>query len=655
MGPSSGPSHPRILAPVHWEPVVLTVGNVSKLYGVDIVLEGVNLRVDRREKVALVGRNGTGKTTLVKIIAGLEEPDSGTVLIARGAKVGYLRQETQVDPNTTLLEEAQRGQQDKRAMQARLDQLEAKLQNHPSDDDLEEYALLHEHFLESEGYAVESDVRSVLKRMGFTEDEFDRPTSALSGGERTRLALARLLLEEPDLLILDEPTNHLDLQATEWLEGWVRGYHGAVLLISHDRTFLENTAQRVVELRDRRLKSYPGDFRQFLKLREEEDARLARVAEKQAEQIAKLDEFVRRFMNSQRTAQARGRLKLMNRLVATKIDAPKNDKGMKAGFKKADRSGDVVLATEGLQVGYPGLKLIDGLDWTVRYGERWGVIGENGAGKSSLVKTIFGEIPSQGGKSRVGSGVEPGFFSQDAAEVDPDVSPLEFIVDETNLEAAKARDLLGRFLIGGDDVYRPVGTLSGGEKNKLVLALLTYLSPNLLVLDEPTNHLDMASRDALAQVLKEYTGTLVLVSHDRWLLGQVTDHIIDVRRAGPVQYPGSYDEYRDWQRRQESGSVPSKTKVEAAPTAPALSPRELSKEIGRLTKLVDDLLEQVSASEDELASVEAQLASLPANADILTLTRRHGQVQEELAGRMSAWEEQTRRLEELSAMQGPRG
>lgn len=634
--------------------MVLSVGNVTKMYGVDIVLDGVSLRVDRREKVALVGRNGTGKTTLVKVITGIEEPDSGTVIVARGAKVGYLRQESPVDMSATLLEEAQRGQQDQRELHARLEVLEAKLEAGPSEEDLEEYALLHEHFLESEGYSVESDVRAVLGRMGFTEDEFDRPTSALSGGERTRLALARLLLEEPDLLILDEPTNHLDLQATEWLEGWVNGYHGAVLVISHDRTFLENTVQRVVELRDHKVKSYPGDFRQFLKLRAEEDERQARVAEKQADQLAKLDEFVRRFMNSQRTAQARGRQKLMNRLAADKVDAPKNDKGMKAGFRKADRSGDVVLSCEGLTAGYPGLTLVQNLDWTVRYGERWGVIGENGAGKSTLVKTVFGEVAPISGKAKIGSAVNHGMFTQDNETVDPDLSPIEFIIDETGLEAAKARDLLGRFLIGGDDVYRPVSTLSGGEKNKLVLALLTHLSPNLLVLDEPTNHLDMASRDALAQVLRQYSGTLVLVSHDRWLLGQVTDHILDVRRSGCVEYPGSYEEYRDWRRRQESGQRPPRSVAVTDVQETTLTPHELSKEILRQSKLVEDLMEQVSSSEGELAHIESELATLPPDADILALTRRHGAVQEELAGRMSAWEEQTKRLEELSAMQGPR-
>jgi ATP-binding cassette subfamily F protein 3 len=288
--------------------VLLSVSNVAKSFGVDHILTGVTFRLDAREKVALVGRNGAGKTTLLKIMTGQQEPDSGSVQLARGAKVGYLRQESQVDAGRTVLEEAEESVRSQLEMRDRLQKLELKLeQGEPSPEDLEEYALLHEHFMEAEGYSAERDIRVVLQRMGFTEDEFSKPTSKLSGGEKTRLALARLLLEEPDLLILDEPTNHLDLQATEWLESWIKGYHGAVLLVSHDRAFLDNTAERVILMRDGTVKSYPGPFEKYLALKAEEEERQAEVARKQELEIAKMDEYVRRFMNSQRTAQARGR------------------------------------------------------------------------------------------------------------------------------------------------------------------------------------------------------------------------------------------------------------------------------------------------------------------------------------------------------------
>lgn len=628
--------------------MLLNVSGVRKLFGAEVVLGGASFRVESREKVALVGRNGAGKTTLLRILTGAEAPDGGSVNWARGAKVGYLRQEHSVDSGRTVLEEAQSAVSEQLALRHRMDELERSMQSGASDDDLEEYARLHERFAEVEGYSLDRSVTSVLTRMGFVEDDFDRLTTTLSGGQKTRLALARLLLEEPDLLILDEPTNHLDLQATEWLEGWIRQYHGAVLLVSHDRTFLENTAQRVVELREGTCKFYSGDFRKYLALRAEDEARQAMEAARQADQIAKLDEFVRRFMNSQRTAQARGRLKMKERLEANRLTAPKGDKGMAAGFGKASRSGDQVIECKKLDVGYPGVKLFGGFDWSVRLGERWAVVGENGAGKSTLVKTLMGREPALGGKVRLGTGLTVGYFTQDAQDLDLGMTPLEHMVWECGLDVGPARDLLGRFLLSGDDVLRPIRTLSGGEKNKLVLASLTTLSPNLLVLDEPTNHLDMDSREALAQVLKEFCGTLVLVSHDRWLIGQVTDHVLDVRRVGPVVYPGPYEDYR---HKLDGVAEPEARVREEASLAPTLSQREVSKEIGRVTRAIEATEDEVARCESALAKVEENLAS-PSPDELLELTAKYETLRQEVERLMREWADQSAELEGLRALQG---
>lgn len=648
--------------------MLLSVSNVTKAFAADHVLTGVTFRIDAREKVALVGRNGTGKTTLLKIVTGQQEPDTGHVGLTKGAKIGYLRQEAPVGVGRTVLEEAQEALKRQLELKGRLEELEIRMQHgSPTDQELEEYALLHEHFVEAQGYSAERDLKVVLQRMGFTEEEFDKPTSKLSGGEKTRLAIARLLLEEPDLLILDEPTNHLDLQATEWLEGWLKGYHGAVLLVSHDRAFLDNTADRVLEMRDGAVKSYPGPFPKYLQLRAEEDARLAEVARRQEQEIAKMDEYVRRFMNSQRTAQARGRLKLMNRLIENKVEAPKNDKQMKGGFGDPKRSGDLVLTAEKLTVGFRDedggtTVLYRDLDWTVRFGERWGVIGENGAGKSTLVKVAMGFLDPLSGRARLGANVTAGYFSQDATDLDLEQSPLDMMVFEMDLKPPEARNLLARFLITGDDVYRPIKTMSGGEKNKLSLARLTHLNPNLLVLDEPTNHLDMASREALADVLKDYKGTLVLVSHDRWLLSQVTDHTLDIKKSGPVQYNGSYTEYRERGSRPQTAPAPKKN---AAPTTipplldgktkpeePAMSPRELSKEIERMQKLVGQIEDEVSKREQDIKDLEEKLANLPPTADVFSLSQEHQRLQEALEGSMAAWEEHSARLEALIGMKG---
>lgn len=578
------------------------------------------------------------------------EPDGGSYHLAAGAKIGYLRQEEQVERGHTVLQEVEQARGQELEVKQRLEHLEKRLESNPTDEELEEYSTLHERFIEMEGYSAERDVKIVLQRMGFTEEEFDKPTSALSGGERTRLALARLLLEEPDLLILDEPTNHLDLQATEWLEGWLRSYPGAVLIVSHDRIFLERLGDRIVELVGGTLKSYPGPFDKYLQLRAEEEERQAEVARRQAQEIAKLDEYVRRFMNSQRTAQARGRLKMKEKLVASQVDAPKSQKSMAAGFKPTSRSGDLVLEAKKLTMGFDGMNLFENADWTVRSGDRWGVVGENGAGKSTLLKVILGRLQAISGSARVGSNVVLGYFAQDVVDLDPDQTALDYLVYEFDMLPADARTLLGRFLFSGDDVFRPIRTFSGGEKNKLVLASLTVLNPNLLVLDEPTNHLDMDSREALAEVLKEYTGTLVLISHDRWLLEQVTTHTLDVKRSGLVEYPGSYREYRN-RSSKPADTKGQKTKIQVVETKPELSPRELSKEIQRVTKLVADLEEEIAASESSIQEIEAKLSN-PEGLDILKLTEEYGQVKTGLETLIEEWAKQSENVQNLRSLQG---
>lgn len=629
--------------------MLLNVSKVAKAFGVDEVLRDVTFRIDRREKVQLVGRNGCGKTTLLRILTGQMSPDSGSVQLARGATIGYLRQEHHFDTGRTVLDEATEARREQIALKQRLDELAEKIERGATEDELDEYATLHEHFLEQEGYAAERDLKIVLQRMGFDEDTYTKPAHKLSGGEKTRLALSRLLLEQPDLLILDEPTNHLDLQATEWLENWLRSYPGAVLLVSHDREFLRAVGDRVLDMREGTVKSYPGPYEKYRQLRAEEEVRQAEVAKRQAAEIAKLDEYVRRFMNSQRTAQARGRLKMKERLLATQVHAPQNERGMKASFAAAKRAGDIVFEAKSLAVGFGETTLIRNLDWIVRNGDRWGVVGENGAGKSTLIKALLGKLPLQAGSVRQGSNLEIGYFSQDAVELDPNQTPLDYIVWEFDQTPESARNLLGQFLFSGDDVFRPIKTLSGGEKNKLVLAGLTTLMPNVLILDEPTNHLDMDSREVLAEVLRNYAGTLVLISHDRWLLGEVTNHTLDVRRDGVRQFPGSYADYRLRESRPVAPATPEpKTVIEAS----TLSPRELSKEIARLAKALETTESEVAAAEGRIQAIEAELATPPAGADLIAMTERYADEKRQLDELMHRWHDETERLDALRAQQG---
>lgn len=636
--------------------MLLTVNQVKKDFADDIILSGVTFRIDRDERLALVGRNGCGKTTLLKIITGEVAPDSGTVQLAKGARIAYLRQESQIDENRTVLEEAQEGLKHLFEIKSRLQEIELLLESSSTAELLEEYSLLQEHFLESDGHSMDRDVQAVLKRLGFQEDEFNKSTLVLSGGERTRLALAKLLLEEPELLILDEPTNHLDLEATEFLENWVSNYRGSILLVSHDRTFLEATATRVLEMKDGQVTSYPGTFPQYLVLKSEAEIRRAEVAKRQSAEIAKMDEFVRRFMNSQRTAQARGRQKLMNRLIQSKVEAPKSERGLKAAISSQGRSGEIVVEATKASIGFPGAPLIKNLDWTVRYQERWGVIGENGAGKSTLVKALLGKNELTSGLIRLGSGVTAGYFAQDAVEFDLNQSPLDFMVWECDLSPIEARHLLARFLIEGDDVYRPIRTLSGGEKNKLSLAQLAVLKPNLLVLDEPTNHLDMDSRVALSKILADFTGSMILVSHDRWLLGETTDHILDIKKSGVVQYSGGYKEYRRWAESKDAKSnrPHKKSPVEhAKPVVPEvqISPRELSKEIDRLGKMISEVEKNISRDEARLSEIEDILSNSSATSDVLSLTYEHADLQDSLMNLMANWEGLNLKIEKLREQQ----
>ena len=627
--------------------MLLSVTNAAKSYGGDLVFQGVSFRVNAGEKVALVGRNGEGKTTLLKALTGELELDTGSINLARGAELDYLSQVAHFDESATVRQVAEESRKHVLDLRDRLAELEERLEDKPTEAELEEFSVLHEHFLDNRGYAAATDVRLVLNRMGFSEDEFDKKASRLSGGEKTRLTLARILLEEPDLLLLDEPTNHLDLEGVEWLEEWLKNYRGAVITVSHDRRFLENVATRVIEMRDHGIADWPHPFAKYLQLREEDEERRAEIVKKQQKEIDALDEFVRRFMNSERVAQARGRLRHLERKKAERLEAPKQTRTMAAGIKVAKRSGDLVLEARGITKAYGDTTLFANVDWTVRRGDRWGVVGGNGAGKSTLVKCILGVIQADAGEARIGANVDIGYFSQDATELDHESTPLEILNRECDMEFPEARSLLGRFLLSGEQVFQPVATLSGGEKNKLSLAKITAMKPNTLILDEPTNHLDMDSREALAQVLQEFDGTLVLVSHDRHLLENVTDHTLDVRPDGLRQFLGSYSEYRASLKAPET-----KNEITKPVERPTLSPREISKEINRLDREVERAEAHVSALETNLAAQEKKLESLGPDADFTKETSLHAELSKQLSQAINHWESVTHELESLRRLQG---
>ena len=629
----------------------VNLSGVIKHFGADGILTGVDLELYQGEKIALVGRNGAGKTTLLRILNQELEPDGGNIYRAPGLKVGYLSQHSRLDPSKNVIQEAEEAYEELNQAKNRMLELEQKMEHDATLNELEEYALLHQHFASSSTYSADRDLKQMLLKMGFSEQDYSKSVKHLSGGEQTRLTLVKLLLKEPDLLILDEPTNHLDIEAIEWLERWLGRYRGAAIIVSHDRFFLQNLTERVVELIDRKTKSYPGSYEKYLKLRKEEQERLERVAKQQQAEIEKLDEYVRRFINSQRTAQARGRLKKMEKLKAEKIEPEKEGLVMSGAFQDVQRSGDLVLECKNLSIQFQHRTLFSKLDWTVWRGEKWGVIGSNGMGKSTLLKVILTHIQPTTGSTRLGSNLQIGYFSQDASHLNLDQSPLQILCEECGMLAQEARSLLGQFLIQGDDVFRPARTLSGGERNKLALACMIALQPNLIVLDEPTNHLDMPSCEALAKLLREYPGTLILVSHDRWLLGQITQKTLALYPDGIKLYPGSYLEFRE-KLQKDSQSTPDikqfKSKLSKEQT---LSPRELSKTIQKTAKQAEETENRIHQLESQIQEVEQKLSAPSLGEDLMALSLRHAQLHKNLQHEMSAWESIHQELEQLKAQQ----
>jgi len=528
---------------------ILTVSNVSKYYGAQRVLDNVSFAIARGERVGLVGRNGVGKTTLLRLIMGQEEPDGGQIAIARGTRLGYLEQEATFDPERPLAEEVGRVFAPLRAKEAELRGLEAEMAGPEVVADparlekvMARYTRLTHEFEAAGGYDYEAEVKATLGGLGFAPGEGALPMRALSGGQKTRAFLARMLLGRPDLMLLDEPTNHLDLQAAEWLEEYLATFPGGILIVSHDRYFLDAVAQKIIELDDSGACVYSGNFSSYLNQREERRRRQAEEYRRQQEEIADLRAYIRKYKAGNRSTMARSREKRLARIEP--VGRPRTPVSFRLRFNPGETGGREVLRLRGLAKAYPGRELFRDVEATVMRGDRVALIGKNGCGKTTLLKIALGLVEPDRGSATFGGGVEVGYFSQDIDDLDDTRTILDEIIAASGMPPTEARNYLGRFLFRGNDVGKLVGTLSGGERSRLYLAKLILGEANTLLLDEPTNHLDLEAKEALEEALKEYPGTVIVVSHDRYFIDRLATRIFEFDGGRINQYRGNYSAYR---------------------------------------------------------------------------------------------------------------
>ena len=530
--------------------IILSIQNLVKSFGVNVVLKDVNLTLQQGDRMGLVGVNGSGKSTLMKIIAGLDAPDGGQLSLSRGLRVGYLAQQCMITPGNTVWGELEQVFEPVFRMEERLRALEHEMADAHDDaaafDRLSrEYDRLTSAFEEANGYGWKSAVAGVLTGLGFTSAQYDQPADSLSGGERTRLCLARLLLQRPDLLLLDEPTNHLDLETTQWLEGYLQSYRGSVLVISHDRYFMDNVCTCMAELLMGTVEQYDGNYTRYMRQREERFEARMKAYELQQKEIERQQAIIARYrmFNREKSIRAaESREKALERME--KLEKPVDERAIRFRFRARRRTGEDVLALTDLSKGFEGKHLFEHLTLRLRAGDRVALIGPNGVGKSTLLRLIVGELAPDTGAVRFGANVDLGYYDQHQASLHEDKTVLDEVWDRfPRMEQSDVRGALGLFLFTGDDVFQPIRSLSGGEKGRVALTALMLREYNLLLLDEPTNHLDMDSREVLEAALSDFQGTILTVSHDRYFINRVANRVVEMRPDGVTEYLGNYDDY----------------------------------------------------------------------------------------------------------------
>lgn len=634
--------------------MILNINNVCKSYGTDVILENINLKAEQGEKIGLIGVNGAGKSTLLKIISGEIPCDSGIVIAPRDLRKGFLKQTESLDSTRTVWEEMMDVYAHIVSIEEQLRHLEERmadtsLTSEEHERVLSEYGKKSEAFEKLDGFKLRANIMTVLNGMGFEGFNINTKISALSGGEKTKLAMAKLLLEEPDLLLLDEPTNHLDFKTMQWLEAYLKSYRKTVIVVSHDRYFLDSFADTLYEIERTRATRYPGNYTKYLELKQQSKDIQQKNYELQQKEIKRLEEYVtKNIARASTSASAKSKQKIINKMELE--ERPFGDlKSCRFFFESGFKSFKDVLDVEslGVSVNDGGIlkKLFDGVSFSVKRGERVALIGANGIGKSTLLKTVLGIHKEYTGKFSFGKNVETGYYDQEQKILDDNKTVLDSVWDLVpRLDESEVRGMLGTLLFTGDDVFKKVGSLSGGERAKLEFLTISVAKPNIMILDEPTNHLDLPAKEALESAIEDYDGTVFFVSHDRYFLNKIADRIIELTESGAVIYEGNYDYY-----------ISRRIEAEKGNPIPQKSTSTTYAEEKKLQSLRKSLTKKLAKAEEDLAQAEdraKQLAALleDAGADYDRAREIYDEIEENnsiINGLYALWEELSDKLAEI--------
>lgn len=631
--------------------ILLQANQIARYFGADTLFENIHLEVASKARIGLVGRNGAGKSTLLKIIASIEAPDAGQVIKNKQATLGYLAQDTGLDSTETIWNEMLKAFEKVRQMEARMREVEIAIGDTPETEAryaslLKEYDQLQHDFNEQNGYGYENEIRSVLHGFKFDDSFYDKEISTLSGGQKTRLALARMLLVKPDILILDEPTNHLDIETLAWLEDYLQGYAGALLIVSHDRYFLDRVVNEIYEISRHKIRHYKGNYSRYLDLKAAQLASDWKAYEKQQEEIGKLEDFVaRNLVRASTTKRAQSRRKTLEKM--DRLDRPDGkEKSARFMFDIDKISGNVVLQVEEAAIGYEDT-LSEPVDLDIRREDAIALVGPNGIGKSTLLKSLIGQLPFIKGTPHFGTNVTIGYYDQGQADLHGNKTILAELWDEHPTTPEKEiRSVLGGFLFSGEDVEKTIPLLSGGEKARVALAKLSMNRENFLILDEPTNHLDIDNKEVLENALIDYQGTLLFVSHDRYFINRIANKVIELSPEGSKLYLGDYDYYLEKKREEEEIA-----ELQAKENDPVEVPKKKFHQDKEQQKLIRSLRRKIESIEESLSSLDEKIDALETQMSHPDILNDHVQLLEltnELETAKAFQEEQLVSWEELS-------